>query len=90
MLVTTIALVDMETQETAPISREKRRLRCVLPDYFSPAAMQKIVASKLNPAPGGDKQFGCVPFSDICSYTTLGEHLSPGEDDCVYERPLWM
>ena len=57
--------------------RERRRLRASFGGYVSPPVMEEILAGRINPGMGGQKQFVCVMFSDIRGYTTRSERMTP-------------
>jgi adenylate cyclase len=56
---------------------EKRRIRRNFENYFSPTVLEKIVAHPEALSLGGERQNVSVLFSDIRSFTTISESLSP-------------
>ena len=56
---------------------ERRRLRLAFDGYVSPGVLSEILAGKLNPQLAGERRDICVLFSDIRSFTTMSEHMSP-------------
>ena len=77
MLVALMSVGGRQALETVASLRERRQLRRAFGGYVSPAVMREILSGRLNPAPGGVKQFACVLFSDIRGYTTRSEHMTP-------------
>ena len=56
---------------------ERRRLRLAFDGSVSPGVLAEILAGRLNPQLAGERRDVCVLFSDIRSFTTLSEHMSP-------------
>jgi class 3 adenylate cyclase/CHASE2 domain-containing sensor protein len=56
---------------------ERRRLRLTFDGFVSPGVLTEILAGRLNPQLGGERRDVCVLFSDIRSFTTMSEHMSP-------------
>jgi len=57
--------------------RERRRLRASFSGYVSPAIMDEILAGRIQPELGGTRKFVCIMFSDIRSYTTRSQGMTP-------------
>ena len=72
-----LALGGRNAWDTLLKLRERRRLRGSFSGYVSPSVMEEILAGRINPGMGGQKQFVCVMFSDIRGYTTRGEGMAP-------------
>ena len=56
---------------------ERRRLRLAFDGFVSPGVLSEILAGRLNPQLAGERRDICVLFSDIRSFTTMSEHMSP-------------
>ena len=58
-------------------ARERATLRNAFGSYVSPQIMSEILAGRLTPELGGNRQRVCILFSDIRSFTTRSEHMAP-------------
>jgi adenylate cyclase len=58
---------------------EKRKLRRTVQPYFSPAVLTQIMENPSLLGLGGEKKDVSILFSDIRSFTTISENLSPEE-----------
>jgi len=57
--------------------REKRRIQGMFSSYVSPALVDQMVASGTDPQLGGDQVYMTAFFSDIESFSTFSEQMSP-------------
>lgn len=57
--------------------KERLILKRSFSGTVSPVVMQEILSGRLAPGLGGERQYVCVLFADIRSFTTLSESLPP-------------
>lgn len=57
--------------------REKRRIKGMFSTYVSPALVERMIESGEEPKLGGDEVFITAFFSDITSFSTFSELLTP-------------
>ncbi len=72
-----LAFVTMTGYRTAIVDRDKRLLRKSFALYLPPAVIDKMLASSKPPSLGGETRNVSVFFSDLASFSTLAESLSP-------------
>jgi len=74
-----LSLACMRGIEVLRNLAERRRLRRSFGGYVSPAVMDEILRGGIRPDGAGAQRFVCALFSDIRSYTTRSEGMSPPE-----------
>jgi class 3 adenylate cyclase/CHASE2 domain-containing sensor protein len=70
-------IASRTTLEAWLTAAERRRLRLAFDGFVSPGVLTEILAGRLNPTLAGERRDVCVLFSDIRSFTTMSEHMSP-------------
>jgi adenylate cyclase len=58
-------------------ARERATLRNAFGGYVSPQIMDEILAGRIAPGLGGNRERVCILFSDIRDFTTRSEHMAP-------------
>lgn len=77
LLAITVGYIATNSYEYMVEQREKRRIRDMFSSYLSPTLVDKLIASGNEPQLGGDEVFVTAFFSDIESFSTFSEQLSP-------------
>jgi adenylate cyclase len=72
-----VALATRFVSDSIAQARERATLRNAFGGYVSPQIMSEILAGRLSPDLGGKRERVCILFSDIRSFTTRSEHMSP-------------
>jgi class 3 adenylate cyclase len=77
MLCATLAFFARVAFEAIRNYREKQQMRTAFAGYVSPQVLKEILSGKIKPGLGGERLHAAVLFSDIRSFTTRSEAMTP-------------